>query len=210
MYKCFLNSYFVTLGDVLSNKSSEDREKLIVVLLRKKPYGFREMCRALAKHLSPPTIRKLLDDLVEAQLVSEEKGRRGQKATYMLTETMVKFEEKVKSLELSWGELFHKLKQLENQVNEGKLRSEDAGSLLVWLIFEAVPLLPLTLAPSFPLKLNERLLGFSASMFHTYWEEIIRLGREHPEIREGFQEGCEELRRYVKPVTEKIEEALGK
>jgi DNA-binding HxlR family transcriptional regulator len=210
VYKCFLNSYFATLGDILSNKSLKDKENLIVDLLRKKPYGFNEMCRALAKHFSPPTIRKLLDDLVEAQLVLEEKGRRGQKATYTLTETMEKFEEKIRSLELSWGELFHKLKQLENHVNKGKLRYEDAGSLLVWLIFEAVPLMPLTLAPSFPLKLNERLLGFSASMFHTYWEEIIRYGRSHPEIRAGFHKGCKELSNYVKPVTEKIEEALGK
>jgi len=190
----------------------EEAERLIIEGLRDKQIcGFNELCYKLSRRVSRPTVQKKLRTLVKMGVVKRTKAkRRGQKDQYMLTETLTRFEEKVRSLELSWGELFHKLKQLENRVKEGKLRYEDAGSLLVWLIFKAVPLMPLTLAPSFPLKLNERLLGFSASMFHTYWEEIIRYGRSHPEIRAGFHKGCKELSNYVKPATEKIEEALGK
>jgi len=190
----------------------EDTERPVVKALREKQIcGFNELCYELSGSVSRPTVQKALKSLVEMRVVKKIKAkRRGQKDQYTLTETWTAFEERFRSLELGWEELFHKLEQLKNGVNDGRLAQRDAGSSLVWLIFEAVPLLPLTLAPSFPLKLNERLLGFSAGMFRTYWEEIIRLGHEHPEICEGFQEGCEELRRYVKPVTEKIEEALGK
>ncbi len=189
----------------------KDEKKIVEALRKKGPCGFNELCDEVSPCPSRPTVHEKLPGLVKMRLVQKRKARRrGQKDQYMLTELWGKFEEKTSSLESMWVNLFYKLDQLENLVKEGKLGHQDAGSLLVKLIFEAVPLLPMTLEPSLPLELNERLLIFSAGWFRSYWVETIRIGHEHPEIRGGFQRGCEWLRSYVKPVTEEIEEALGK
>jgi len=197
----------------------EDRENVILTALReilreKKNCCFNDLYRKLQESHKTSMARRILketlDCLVESQLIQMVKRRRGQKNLYMLTEALTKSEEKARSLETMWDDLFHRLAHLENLVKGGKLAYHHAGLLLVQLVFEAVPLLPMTLEPSFPLELNERLLGFSADMFRSYWIEIIRIGHEHPEIRDGFRKGCEWLRSYVKPVTDEIEEALGK
>ena len=196
---------------MLPNIPLTDAEKLVVEALRENEgCGFNELCNKLSLHVSRPIVKVALDRLVKMRVVWRGKGRRGQKHQYVLTETLTKFEEKSRSLECMWDDLFDKLGQLESNVKEGKLSYQDAGSLLVCLIFEAVPLLPTTLEPSFPLELNERLLSFSANRFRSYWEEIIRLGHGNSDIRDGFQKGCEWLRSYVEPVSKKIEEALRK
>lgn len=189
----------------------KDEKKIVDALRRKGPCGFNELCNAVSPHPSRPTVHKIMPRLVKIRLVQRRRARRrGQRDQYVLTELWNKFEEKTGSLESMWNDLFDKLDRLENLVKEGKFGHQDAGFLLVKLIFEAVPLLPTTLEPSLPLELNERLLIFSAGWFRSYWGEIIRLGHSHPEIRDGFLKGCEWLRSYVKPVTETIEEALGK
>lgn len=196
----------------LPHGALEGYEKLIIETLReKKISGFNELCWEFPRGPSRPTVRKTLENLVKAQLVyKKEAERRGQKHQYMLTEVLVSFENKEKRLASLWDELFDDLKCLENLVMNGKLGYQDAGSLLAWLIFEAVPLLasPLVGVPSLPLELEDRLLSFSAETFRSYFEEILRLGRSHPKMREGFQKGCKELRRYVKPITEMIDETL--
>ena len=194
----------------MPEESLTERQKSILDLLKNKSYSYKELCKAVSAHTSPPTLRKELDYLVHIQLVDEQKGRRGQKHLYRSTKTLTQFEKEMKNFEALWNDLFRKLSHLENLVKEGKLDHQEAGSLLVKLFFEAVPLLPTTLDPSLPLELNERLLRFSAGKFRSYWEEIMRLGHESAEIRDGFQKGCEWLRGYVKPISEEIEEALGK
>jgi len=198
--------------DMLPPRLLDKDEKKIVDALRKKgPCGFNELCNAVSPYPSRPTVHKIMPRLVKMQLVQRRRARRrGQKDQYMLTEFWDKFEEKTGSLESMWNGLFDKLDRLENLVKEGKFGHQDAGFLIVKLIFEAVPLLPTTLEPSLPLELNERLLIFSADWFRSYWEEIMRLGHESADIGDGFQKGCEWLRGYVKPISEEIEEALGK
>lgn len=196
----------------MSNEILTKDERLIVEALRKLgSCGFNELCDALSDRVSRPTIYKKLPRLIEMGIVRREKWkRRGQKDQYVLTEVLDKFEEEVRKLAFMWGGHDQEIKQLEALVNEGKLKHKEAGEMLVWLIFEVVPLLPIVLVniPSTSLELDKRLINFSANRFRSFWEEILRFGRSRPKIREGFQKGCKDLRRYVKPITKMIEETL--
>ncbi|MEM2129143.1 MAG: hypothetical protein QXZ70_00945 [Candidatus Bathyarchaeia archaeon] len=196
----------------MSNEILAKDERLIVEALRKLgSCGFNELCYALSDRVSRPTIYKKLPRLVELGIVRREKWkRRGQKDQYVLTEVLDRFEEEARKLTLMWDDHDQQIKQLEALVNEGKLEHKEAGEMLVWLIFEAVPLFPMVLVnlPSTSLELDKRLLSFSAYRFRSFWEEILRLGHSHSKIREGLQKGCKDLRRYVKPITVMIEEAL--
>jgi len=196
----------------LSNEILTKDEKLIVEALRKLgSCGFNELCDALSDRVSRPTIYKKLPRLIEMSVVHREKWKRqGQKDQYVLTEVLDRFEKEARKLALMWDAQVQKVKRLEELVNEGKLGHQEAGEMFIWLIFEAVPLLPIVLVnvPSTTLELDKRLLSFSAYRFRSFWEEILRLGHSHPKIREGFQKGCKDLRRYVKPVTVMIEETL--
>jgi hypothetical protein len=191
----------------MSHKSLTDREQRIVNLLKKDSYGFNELYYALSGYTSRPTLRKDLHNLVNMQLVHERKGRRGQKTLYMLTETLTRFEAKERSLEMMWEDLFCKLNQLKRCVEDGILDPEDAGSMLVWLVFDALPLLAIGLigVKSFSFDARRRLYGVSVEKFNNYWENILRLGHKHPKISQGFQKGCKDLNAAVKPVVEEIE-----
>ena len=194
------------IGEILPYKPLKGIDRRIIKCLRRGSCGFNELCCELEGHISRNPLRERLDRLVEMQLVEWKKGRRGQKGVILLTETLVRFEEKAKCLEMMWEDNFSKLRQLEKHVKYGFISQKEAGSMLAWLVYEALPLLASGLIESqLSLEAKERLLSFSADRFCSLWESILQLGEKYPEIRQGFQKGCKELAAHVKPVEEKIE-----
>lgn len=172
----------------------------IIDHLRRSSCGFNELCRELEKHISRSPLKKRLDNLVEMGLVDRRKAkRRGQKDLYVLTETSKRFEEKAKRLKMMWDNQFDKLGELEKHVEHDFTTPKKAGLKLVGLIYEALPLLASGLIESqLPSEAKKKLLRFSADRFCSFWESIRQLGERHPEISQGFREGCKELAAHAK------------
>jgi len=201
-----IHSLYQCIGEKLPHEPLSDIDKRIINRLRKGSCGFNELCYDLERHVSRNYVREHLKNLVKMGIVKWKKGREGQKHVIELTETQKRFEEKAECLKTMWDDQFSKLKQLEKYVEGGIIAQNEAGSLLVWLIYEAIPLLASGLVESkLPLEARKRLLSFSADKFCSCWEEILRVGEKYSEIRQGFQKGCKELATHTKPIEERIE-----
>jgi len=189
-------------------------DKRIIERLKKGSCGFNELCYDLASYASREPIRDRLNLLVKMGLVEWRKGRRGQKSVIRLTDSSEKFAEKEMALKTMWDDCFHKLKQLSESVELNLVSQKDAGTLLVWLIYEVLPLLAIGLIESeFSLESRKKLSSFSVEKFCSFFDEILKLGAKYPELRLGFQEGLKELSEHVKPIEDEIVsvfEQLGK
>ena len=189
-------------------------DKRIIERLKKGSCGFNELHYDLASYASRDTIRDRLVLLVKMGVVKWRKGRRGQKSVIRLTDSTEKFAEKEMALKTMWDDYFLKLKQLSESVELNLVSQKDAGVLLVWLIYEVLPLLATGLIESeFSLESRKKLSSFSIGKFCFFFDEVLKLGMKYSELRVGFQEGLKELSAHVKPIEDEIVsvfEQLGK
>jgi DNA-binding HxlR family transcriptional regulator len=189
-------------------------DKRIIERLKKGNCGFNELCYDLASYTSRNSIRDRLVLLVKMGLVEWRKGRHGQKSVIRLTDSSAKFAEKEITLKTMWDDYFLKLKQLSESVELNLVGQKDAGVLLVWLIYEVLPLLATGLIESeFSFESRRKLSSFSVEKFCCFFDEILKLGVKYPGIRVGFHKGLEELSAHVKPIEDEIVsvfEQLGK
>lgn len=193
----------------MSVKSFTDNQHRIIRVLKDGSCGFNELYWKVSEFTSRQTLRKDLDHLISLEVVAEEKAKRlGQRNRIWLTEVLTLFEEKVETLESDWKVLFYRLNQLERCVEEGILGPEEVGLMLVWLVYNALPLLAIGLigVKSFSIDARRRLYDLSREKFNNFWENIVRLGYKHPKLSQGFKEGCKDLNEYVKPAVEAVED----
>ena len=193
----------------MSAKLFTDNERRIIRVLREGPRCYNELYRKLSRFTSRPTLRIDLDHLISLGVVAEEKRKRkGQRKLIWLTEVLTLLEKKMERLETAWEDLFYKLNQLERCVEDGILDLKEAGSMLVWLVYDALPLLAIGLigVKSFSFDARRRLYDFSREKFNNYWKDILRLGHKYPEVSQGFKKGCKDLNAYVKPAVEAVED----
>lgn len=202
----YFNTHLVT-GDYYMNSQMErDVDKIILDRLKKGSCGFRELCADLREYISHVSLRKKLIELEKMGLVKWEKKRRGKKSVISLTETVERFEKKEKMLKAMWDDCFDKLRLLKESLKYNLISQKDAGSIMVWLIYETLPLLATGLIESeLPWESRSRLSSFSADKFYSFFDEILKLSEKYPEIRLGFQDGLENLSAHVKPIEQEIE-----
>ncbi|MGB9693334.1 MAG: hypothetical protein ACPLYF_00655, partial [Fervidobacterium sp.] len=129
----------------------------------------------------------------------------GQKSVIKLTDASKKFEEKEAALKTMWKDYFDKIRLLDESLQSGSVSLKDAGAIVIWLIYEALPLLATMLIESdLSLESRMKLSSFSANQFLSFFDEILKLREKYPQIKSGFEEGLKELRVHVLPVEEEI------
>lgn len=184
----------------------EEIDRRIIERLKIGSCGFNALCNDLKQYRSRDAIRNRLKTLVEMGLVSWKKGRRGQRSIIELHEILDKFEQREEYLNVMWKDHSDKLKLLKKGLKCGLVAQETAGSTLPWLIYEILPLLGIGLIESeLPLKSKIKLIEFSAEKFCSFFNEVLKLCKKYPNVRQGFLHGCEALRAHVKPVEENVE-----
>jgi len=188
----------------MSHKPLPERQRRIVNLLKEKNCGFNELYCNLSTYTSRQTLKKDLNNLLKMGLISVKKGRRGQKDAYTCRETLIKFEERIRHLEMEWAKVFRQLRGLTQILEAGELEHEKVGGLVPYLLFKAVTI-GSSAHRAFTLEANLRLLNLNAEKFHDFMNKVITFGEKHPEILGGFEKTSGEILETARQVYEKIE-----